>query len=228
MATEPDPDATAAELALGLLDGADRAAALRRVLAEPAFAREVETWRAHFARLFGTWPEVAPPPGLFDRIEASIAPPPVKSWPWKAISGASSMVAAALLVALFVRPAGPPPIAPVPQAAPLVASLAATGKETAGPVAAVYDRASGQIRLASATLAPDGKTAELWAIPGDGVPRPIGLLIHGKPTNLALPVNLRGQMASGLTLAISIEPKGGSPTGLPTGPVVAVGTLIQA
>jgi len=228
VATEPDPDVGAAELALGLLDGPERATALRRVLAEPAFAREVEAWRTHFGQLFGRWPEVAPPPALFDRIEASIDPPVVRSWRWKALSGASSLIAASLLVALFLRPAGPPPLAPAPQVPPLVASLAATGAQKAGPVAAVYDKASGQIRLASATLAPDGKAAELWAIPADGVPRAIGLLSHGRPTSLVLPASLRAQMATGLTLAISIEPRGGSPTGLPTGPVVAAGTLIQA
>jgi anti-sigma-K factor RskA len=40
----------------------------------------------------------------------------------------------------------------------------------------------------------------------------------------ALPSAIR----DGGTLAISIEPKGGSPTGQPTGPVVFVGTLAAA
>jgi anti-sigma-K factor RskA len=31
----------------------------------------------------------------------------------------------------------------------------------------------------------------------------------------------------GTTLAISLEPQGGSPTGLPTGPVVAAGKAAQ-
>ena len=46
------PDMTAAELALGVLDGEERAAALRRVLADPVFAREVERWRRYLAALF--------------------------------------------------------------------------------------------------------------------------------------------------------------------------------
>ena len=45
---DPEPqDVAAAELALGLLDGEERAAALRRVLAEPAFAAEVELSLIH-------------------------------------------------------------------------------------------------------------------------------------------------------------------------------------
>ena len=38
-------------------------------------------------------------------------------------------------------------------------------------------------------------------------------------------VALANLPATGSTLAISIEPRGGSPTGQPTGPVVAAGTL---
>ena len=52
---------TAAELALGLLEGDERAAALRRVLADPAFAREVEDWRNRMAGLFDDYREVAAP-----------------------------------------------------------------------------------------------------------------------------------------------------------------------
>ena len=55
-----DPDVAAAELALGLLEGDDLAAALRRQLAEPAFAREVEQWRDHFATLFAGSAERVP------------------------------------------------------------------------------------------------------------------------------------------------------------------------
>ncbi|MGJ3628226.1 hypothetical protein AB5I41_17070 [Sphingomonas sp. MMS24-JH45] len=49
-------DMAAAELALGVLDGDERAAALRRVLAEPDFAREVARWRDYLAALFADWP----------------------------------------------------------------------------------------------------------------------------------------------------------------------------
>ena len=35
-------------------------------------------------------------------------------------------------------------------------------------------------------------------------------------------------MRQGATIAISVEPPGGSPTGAPTGPVIASGTLQSA
>ena len=42
--TDVPEDVAAAELALGLLEGEERGAALRRVLAEPGFAAQVEWW----------------------------------------------------------------------------------------------------------------------------------------------------------------------------------------
>jgi anti-sigma-K factor RskA len=35
-------------------------------------------------------------------------------------------------------------------------------------------------------------------------------------------------MRNGATIAISVEPRGGSPTGAPTGPVIASGALTRA
>ena len=35
-------------------------------------------------------------------------------------------------------------------------------------------------------------------------------------------------LADGATFAVSLEPSGGSPTGLPTGPVIASGALVRA
>ena len=77
----PDPDMTAAELALGLLDGEERAAALRRVLADPAFAREVEEWRQRLAGLFDDYPEVAAPESVDARLAQLDARPAAPSRP---------------------------------------------------------------------------------------------------------------------------------------------------
>ncbi|WP_184060625.1 anti-sigma factor domain-containing protein, partial [Sphingomonas aerophila] len=90
------------------------------------------------------------------------------------------------------------------------------------PVAAVVDPGSRIIRVA-AIETPRGRVAELWRIGADGVPRSLGLLATGQATQLSL----RPRTGPGLgeTLAISIEPSGGSPTGAPTGPVVATGVL---
>ena len=80
------------------------------------------------------------------------------------------------------------------------------------------------MRLTSQALADVKRSAELWVIAGDGVPHSLGLL---PASGGSMPVGAanRPRLAAGVTLAVSLEPIGGSPTGLPTGPVVAKGTL---
>ncbi|GGB25342.1 anti-sigma K factor RskA [Sphingomonas metalli] len=228
-APSSEPDVAAAELALGLLEGEERAAALRRVLAEPHFAAEVEDWRMRFAQLFDLWPEVAPPPELIERIDASlhgVAPAPRRRFPWPVLAIASSALAACLLV-IVAQGGGigganapvPPPVVVEPPA-PLVAAIA--GEQAA--VAASFDPRSGALRLTAAPRVPAGRAAQLWAIGGDGVPHPLGLLA-AQAVVLPLSPGDRVRLTPGVTLAISVEPPGGSPTGKPTGPVIATGAL---
>jgi len=218
----PDPDMTAAELALGLLDGEERAAALRRVLADPDFAREVEQWRQRLAGLFDDYPEVAAPDSVAARLAAPEPLPQARAtsgfrWPIAALVGA---VAAMLALFVVLQPtsqvAGPPHHM-------MVASLMMSDKSSAVP--AMVDMTTGEMRIGEAGMAPQGKAAQLWMIGGDGVPKPMGMLASTGPSRMMLPMEKRRGLKAGIMLAVSIEPLGGSPTGLPTGPVVASGKL---
>ena len=240
-ALDDAPDMAAAELALGLLDGEERARALRRMLAEHGFAQEVERWRAHLAQLFDLWPAMDAPPGVLGRIERSIdgsdvAPtatvPAKHSLFWPVAAGLSSVAAAAMLVVIVMRPIAVPGPAsqPVPAIAAARASMlvASIDRGKAGaPVTAVYDPNSADLRLTPAVLADRDRSAELWVIAGDGVPHSLGLLKTSGASSFKVNRDNRARLAAGATLAVSIEPIGGSPTGLPTGPVVAKGVLSQ-
>ncbi|VVS96296.1 Anti-sigma-K factor RskA [Sphingomonas sp. EC-HK361] len=226
----PDDSVTAAELALGLLDGGERADALRRSLAEPAFAHEVELWRDHFATLFAVGADVAPDGGIEDRVARGIVDASPTRW-WKGATIALGALAAVLVLALLLRPgAAPPPpavIAPVEQPAPMVAAMTPTDKaKGAAAFGLVYDSARGEARMAGDVSLPAGRDAEVWTIGADGTPRSLGIM----PASHILAVRAadRARLAEGITLAVSIEPSGGSPTGLPTGPVVATGKLVSA
>lgn len=234
--TAPDdiPDMAAAELALGLLDGEDRAHALRRMLAEHGFAQDVERWRKHLAALFDLWPAMEAPPGVLARVErtidgpaASPAVPAKRRLFWPVAAGLSSVAAAVMLVVIVTRPLPLPGPAPRPVAAAHAAILVASidrGKAGA-PVTAVYDPNSAALRLTPAALAEADRSAELWVIAGDGVPHSLGLLKPSGPSSFTVSHDNRARLATGAVLAVSIEPVGGSPTGLPTGPVVAKGAL---
>jgi anti-sigma-K factor RskA len=65
------------------------------------------------------------------------------------------------------------------------------------------------------------RVLELWAVPGSGAPRSLGLISASGATVVSKAQQLKGAAA----LAVSLEPTGGSPTGAPTGPVLYVGKL---
>lgn len=221
----PGADVTAGELALGLLEGQERAAALRRQLAEPAFARDVERWRANFALLFAAVPGEAPPAELGERVIARLDGParsPARFW--KPFAIAASLAAAGLLGMIVTRPE--PVVAPAaaPTQAPLVAAFTIDGQKA--PLLAVYDRQRGSLSMPGPMPVPAGRSAQLWAIVGAAPPQPLGLF-HQAAGRVVADARTARPFAPGTTLAISIEPLGGSPTGLPTGPVVGSGTLTE-
>lgn len=214
-------DLTAAELALGILDGEERAAAMRRVLSDRTFAAEVETWREHFGSLFAQWPEVRPPETVRDRLIGSLFPPPPRSRIWPAAVAASLLVAASVSMVLLLRPDEVPRIAAGP-------TLVAVLKVAQGQIfPAVYQADAGQIRIPAMGPRVPGRSEELWMIGRDGVPHSLGVMDASKPAVVTLSHEARGLMAPGITLAVSREPGGGSPTGLPTGPILASGAFIS-
>jgi anti-sigma-K factor RskA len=223
----PDDQINAAELGLGVLEGADRAAALERMLAEPAFAAEVAWWRERFATLLADYPDAAAPADLLDKISlptpAAATVTPLRRWPLLGAGALGGALAASLAALMLIPTPQPAPVAP-PPAQPLVAVLVPSEGTSHLPVAALVDPDSRTVRFTATFVVPAGRAAELWRIGGDKVPRPIGLLARGSRT----PVLLKGVVLPGPdeTLAISIEPEGGSPTGKPTGPVIAAGAVV--
>lgn len=225
----PERDALAAELALGLLDGEDRAAALRLILADRDFARAVADWRDRLAPLFDLVPDAAPSPDLWARIDAAIedrhAAPAAHAGVWKVATATALAAAVALAGVLVLRPAPVPQI--VVREAPVVARLAAplVPDGTASLVMARYDPAHAMLRVDASRLPDDARAPELWVIPADGTPRSLGVFGKSGTTEVVMTARLRAWLIDGATLAVSLEPTGGSPTGLPTGPVIASGEL---
>ena len=231
MALTPDDDITAAELAIGLLEGEERALALRRVLAEPAFAAAVEMWRTRFESWLGEYPEVAPPEWIAGRI-AALAGRGGNATPWRWATAAASLLAACLALALVLRPAEVAAPAPVQVVRPVTFAAAMTptdpkAAKDAAAFAALFDATLGQVRVPAGVSVPAGRVAELWRIGGAGVPHSLGLLGRVGTTAIRLTPADRAALAAGATLAISIEPEGGSPKPVPTGPVVATGPLTR-
>jgi anti-sigma-K factor RskA len=229
--TEPDPPSTvtAAELALGLLEGDERAAALRRVLADQAFAEEVERWRGRFGDLHAEAPEAEPPAGGLARVEAAINGSEAtqanrRAARWRAMAVAASLVAVLLFGTLMLRPGESDSGGPVTTApALLVASIKPTGPGS--PIAVAYDPATKRLSVAGAALAGADRSAELWVIADGAKPRSVGLLSPNDATSIRVRDDIAPLFKPTAELAISIEPLGGSPTDQATGPVVAAGII---
>lgn len=226
----PD-DLLAMDVALGALGRDERRAAELRQRSDPAFRALVEVWTAQLSSLDDDTAPVTPPASVWQDITDEISPlRPAASAParsslwnslafWRGLAFAGTAAAAITLVQI-----GPAPALPGAPPKMLVAALA--GSDGKPLLSAAYDPLRGAVVLTPATQREDaGKSPELWVIEGDKPPRSLGVIdIHGPNAHVISSQRLAG-LKSGDTLAISIEPYGGSPTGLPTGPVVATGTL---
>ncbi|OQW47857.1 MAG: hypothetical protein A4S16_07570 [Proteobacteria bacterium SG_bin6] len=228
----PDDGATqAAELALGLLEGPERAAALRRLLAEPGFAAEVDAWRAHFALLLPVLPGRAAPETVLERVEAALdgrgaAPAGIwRGWQW--LAGAATLVAATLAGVLVLRPApAPVVIAQAPAPLPILAAAIVSTDGEAPAVAAVYEPGRDLLRVAGTVPTDAGHSPELWVIAADKLPVSLGVIGAG-PNDVTIARLHKRRFVAGSQLVITAEARGGSPDGKPHGPAIGAGALAK-
>ncbi|WP_235962677.1 anti-sigma factor [Jannaschia marina] len=209
-----DDDLTAAELALGLLEGDALSEARARVGREPAFARALVAWEArlsHMAQdLAAEDPPAAAKAALMARLFPEPAPVPLwrRAWPWQLASVAAIAVASLLFFTT----------GPTPQEGPLyTAEIAAEAGDFR--VVALVDKSRDEVIL-TRTLgaAPEGRILQVWAH-GPGEPaQSVGLWPAGESVRLPLPTEIAA-VEGVLTLGVSEEPPGGSTTGSPSGRV---------
>ena len=234
IAPEDESRVLAAEYVLGVLNAEERRAVERRMAEDASFAREVGEWEERLGGMASYVTPATPPAQTWLRIQASLgeqlgAAAPVSIWQsvafWRSFSIGSSVLAAACVAALVYVGMRPAPIAP--PRAPLLATL--TGTQTKQPnfVAAIGSDGRSLTIVPAALLTADKRSMELWLIPQGGKPASLGLISAGQPVQLNLPPALLKQVGSGATLAVSLEPLGGSPTGQPTGEVIAHGSLAR-
>ncbi len=215
-------DGLAGEFVLGTLSVAERAACERRVLVDPDFADLVAAWRAQLEPLNGAYAPVLAPESVKSAIDARLFGTETKAgfwsnlWLWRGLAAAG--IAAS--VALTVLPTGQP------DATQLLASL--INQNTDLRLVAVYDRGSSVLKLNHVSGNPDpDHDYELWVIAGDNPPASLGVVSAIGQSEFLVPDALRPHFTGTYTLAISHEPAGGSPTGAPTGDVLAAELAVE-
>ena len=234
----PERDALAGEYVLGLLEGAEFAAAERRLDTDRDFAASVERWRRHFFAFDTTATPLAPSPSLWRQIEASLtsaaapasaAPSPAPTanrladwwnslFVWRGAAFAGALATVLLAVGLFgaLDRAKRQPL--------MVAVLLTEGNAAAAVVNTFADGRVEMLPLQSIDV-PAGKALEIWTLWDRAVgPRSVGLIDKARSTPLRLD-NL--PLGKDQLFEITLEPASGSPTGRPTGPIIAKGTTSQ-
>lgn len=238
--------ALAGEYVLGTLRGAarQRFEAMRRE--DPALAAVVRQWEAGLTPLAERVAPVEPPARVWKAIEtridsargaSSIAPAkatgsslsPVRgSSLWSSLAfwrtfGLTAGGLASVLLATFLY------LATGPRGEPVFVAVLTDPRAvaTAPPhlVVSMHSPDLLRVRMVRAWQGVEKKSLELWVLPTQGKPRSLGTFTNAPGDTMIKITTADPRVQGAYALAVSVEPPGGSPTGQPTGPVVASGSI---
>jgi anti-sigma-K factor RskA len=218
----------AGEYVLGTLHGLARQRFERWLREDEHLRQLVEEWERHLHPLAESLPPVEPPARVWRALKRQIQPLRERRrlWDdllfWRTVGLTASALAMALLlyIGLASQPFAPGPnyivVLNNPQGQPawLVSAEVRTGRLI--------------IKTVRPQRLPADKAFELWMLPGGNQPpRSLGLIPVSGRRSVTLPPPSTKVLTGAQGLAVSLEPTGGSPTGLPTGPVLYQGPLLS-
>lgn len=217
---EEDDLSLAGEYVLGLLEPEEQRTFEGRLALEPWLREAVARWSEDLATLLDEVPAVPPPRGAEEALMRRLFPEERTSrrrgWSlWPVLMGGA--VAAGLALFAFgtdlLDPRGEPEYA---------ARIAAEDESLI--VEALFDADRRELRVdRSAGAIPEGQDLELWLIQGEEV-RSLGVIPQERSGIMQVSADLAPGFEGG-QLALTVEPPGGSPTGVATGPIVAAGPV---
>lgn len=223
-----------AEYVLGVLDADTRAQVVHEMQTSDEAATAVALWQRRLMPLADEIAEVAPAPYVWARIHDALqlnAPVRVRPrqglwnnlplWHWLGI-GASALAIALLVVVSLPRPTRAPTVI---SAGYMAATIQQDNGSTGWTATMDLQHARMIVVPATPVAFAQDRAPELWLIPAGGKPISVGMIARDKPTTLALDPRLLAQLGPTAALAVSVEPVGGSPTGQPTGAVIAKGAI---
>jgi anti-sigma-K factor RskA len=235
--TYDPPSSRAGEYVLGTLRGTERDAFESDLAHDPQLQTEVQAWERRLSPLADMTAPEQPSPTVWAAIERQLDQQTTTGLPagagpnvvrlqrkvriWQGFSAASGALAACL--ALFIVLAGRLPGTDMAQEYVAVVNR---GGDLPALIVRV-DTREGVVRVRSLTAeAPADRSLELWYVHAGQAPKSLGI-VDNAARPMAIPVSLRHHNIEDAKIAVTLEPRGGSPTAAPTGPVVYSGQLIK-
>ena len=219
-----DRDARIAEYVLGTLAGDERLAFEAELGRDKSLRRAVAAWSERLQPLADSVPPVPPPLALRDRVLTRIGGAESDGQRFSIVRwlawtfGASAVAAAVAAAAVFVFTPRPPELSGY-------AMLHEQNDSQAVVVVQMDKKRQQLVLLASAPEAGAGKDYELWVLPPGKNPVSLGILKAGERVERPIDDMRASLVQPGTTLAVSLEPAGGSTIGTPTGPVLYTGVF---
>lgn len=221
-------DTLAGEYVLGTLPPEQHAAMAERLNTDPSLRAAVDAWEARLLELTALAPAQPPSARLWGRIQRSLdelAAPSTQQltrwWQrlglWQGLSAAG--LAASLLLAFTLL------TTPTPTTQYLVVLVAPSSQAPGWVVQASDSRMIELIPLGQDAV-PEGMALQFWT-KGEQwrAPVSLGLVKPGEPYRV--PLQSLPPLEANQLFELTLEKAGGSPTGLPTGPVKFIGRAVK-
>lgn len=215
----------AGEYVLGVLSSEDRRKVEARMVLDSSFAAMVNRWQTNLSSFDTAYEPTTPAPKVYTTIERRLFDQPVQVektglWNslgfWRLLTG----VAVAGLALIAVLESSPSAVAPPNM--PVLAELSGDGNAVA--LFARYDATHGKLIVTPvATSQAEPRSLEVWMIEDGSAPKSLGVLPQSGEGEISIAADMVPKLGAGVTLAVSVEPSGGSTTGAPTGAVIAAG-----
>jgi anti-sigma-K factor RskA len=221
----PLRDKLAAEYVLGTLKGGARRRFEGYMHNDAALRMLTVEWQDRLVPMAEFASAQQPRKQVWDSIERRLNLRPARAgWLeslnfWRSLGVLSTAVAALLVVVIGLRVLDTPQL-------DYVATLTDEKSQTALVLTGDAGHKALTVRLVGNAPVASDKQLQLWAVPKQGNPRSLGLLADKGEVKLALTSSAVGDDVA--LLAVSLEPKGGSPNpNGPTGPILYKGAWVR-
>ncbi|CRI57557.1 anti-sigma factor [Pseudomonas sp. CCOS 191] len=221
-------DALAGEYVLGTLSPEQHAAVAERLGTDPSLRAAVDAWEARLLELTTLAAPLPPSARLWGRIQRSLderSAPDAQQRPngwqrlglWQGLSAAGLAASVLLAVLLLTTP---------PPTTQYLVVLVAPSSQAPGWVVQASDNRMIELIPLGQDPVPDGMALQFWT-KGEQwrTPVSLGLVQPGKPYRV--PLQSLPPLEANQLFELTLEKAGGSPTGLPTGPIKFIGRAVK-